>query len=201
MFGVVIWAAIIESQAPVRLGLMNTYKSLFSLDDSLAEIKTIGDLSDYLKTVSKQARLIQPLSSVYFGEETGQLKILSGLQGFEEKRVLEVAGLAPRVDSPAWSLMAWVQLSKNGGANILRKPLGKSQAEKDLSCWSWFVGRPSDRFDFGAHDFRGGSLTSEMQESVITNTNAAADGLLHNMALVVTSSNITFYMDAKVQVS
>jgi len=96
--------------------------------------------------------------------------------------------------------MAWVKLPKNGGANILRKSLGKSQAEKDLSCWSWYVGWPSDRFDFGAHDFRGGSLTSELQESVAANASAAADGLLHNVALVVTSSNITFYMDAKVQV-
>ena len=118
-----------------------------------------------------------------------------------EKRVLDAEGLEPRVDSPAWSLMAWVQLQKNGGANILRKPLGKSQAERELSCWSWYVGTPSDRFDFGAHDFRGGSLTSELQESVAANASAAADGLLHNVALVVTSSNITFYMDAKVQVS
>jgi hypothetical protein len=67
MFGVVIWAAIIESQAPVRLGLLNTYKILFSLDDSLAQIKTLGDLSDYLKTVSKQARLIQPLENARAG--------------------------------------------------------------------------------------------------------------------------------------
>ena len=104
------------------------------------------------------------------------------------------------MDSPAWSLMAWVQLPKNGGSNNLRKPLGKSQAERELSCWSWHVGKPSDRLDFGAHDFRGGSLTSELQESVVANTSAAADGLLHNFALVVTPSNVTFYMDAKVQV-
>ena len=123
-----------------------------------------------------------------------------GLDLFKEKRILEVKGLEPRINSRAWSLMAWVKLPKNGGANILRKSLGKSQAEKDLSCWSWYVGWPSDRFDFGAHDFRGGSLTSELQESVAANASAAADGLLHNVALVVTSSNITFYMDAKVQV-
>ena len=126
--------------------------------------------------------------------------IPSGLHRFRGKRVLEVEGLEPRVDSPAWSFMAWVQLPKNSGANILRKPLGKSQAERELSCWSWHVGKPNDRFDFGAHDFRGGSLTSELQESVVANTSAAADGLLHNVALVVTPSNITFYMDAKVQV-
>jgi hypothetical protein len=96
--------------------------------------------------------------------------------------------------------MAWVQLRKNGGARILRKPLGKSQAESELSCWSWYVGAPSDHFDFGAHDFRGGSLTFEMQERVESGKSAAADGLLHHVALVVTPSNITFYMDAKVQV-
>jgi hypothetical protein len=61
-----------------RAGLLNTYKSLFSLDDSLAEIKTREDVSDYLRVVSERARLIQPLSSAYFLEESAELKILSG---------------------------------------------------------------------------------------------------------------------------
>jgi len=122
-----------------------------------------------------------------------------GLDRFKEMRVLEVEGLEPRVDSPAWSLMAWVQLQKNGGANILRKPLGKSQAERELSCWAWYVGFPSTRFDFGAHDFRGGDST-EMQESISADSSDGADGLLHNVALVVTTSSITFYLDATVQV-
>ena len=122
-----------------------------------------------------------------------------GLNRYNEKRVLEIKGLEPRVDSPAWSLMAWVRLEENGGANILRKPLGKSLVERELSCWAWYVGVPSTRFDFGAHDFRGGDST-EMQESISANSSAGADGLLHNMALVVTTSNITFYLDAKVQV-
>ncbi|MFN9943079.1 MAG: hypothetical protein ACK56I_26780, partial [bacterium] len=60
-------------------GLLNTYKSLFSLDDSLAKIKTRGHLLEYLGAVFNQALLIQPLSSAYFVEETGQLKILSGI--------------------------------------------------------------------------------------------------------------------------
>jgi hypothetical protein len=110
MFGVVYYAAIIERQHHVRLGmrvclcdhsvclvfasrlsgrpltltshgagLLNTYKSLFSLDDSLAEIQTRDALFDYLREVSKQARLIQPLSSAYFVEEMGQLKVVSGV--------------------------------------------------------------------------------------------------------------------------
>ena len=104
------------------------------------------------------------------------------------------------MDSPAWTLTAWLQLPKKGGANILRKSLGTSQAERDLSCWSWYVGMPGDRLDFGAHDFRGGSSTSEWQESAVANSSAASDGLLHNVALVVTPLNVTFYMDAIVQV-
>jgi hypothetical protein len=60
-------------------GLLNTYKSLFSLDDSLAEIQTRDALFDYLREVSKQARLIQPLSSAYFVEDISQLKVVSGV--------------------------------------------------------------------------------------------------------------------------
>jgi len=130
---------------------------------------------------------------------TESMFVSLGLNRFKGKRVLEVKGLEPRVDSPSWSLMAWVRLQENGGANILRKPLGKSLAERELSCWAWYVGFPSTRFDFGAHDFRGGDSTA-MQESISANSSDGADGLLHNVALVVTTSNITFYLDAKVQV-
>lgn len=49
--------------------------------------------------------------------------------------------------------------------------------------------------DFGAHDFRGSSSTSELQEHVTGNGSAVADGLLHSVALVVTPFNVTFYMD------
>ena len=59
MFAVVIFAAVHEKQGHNRLGLLNTYKSLFQLDDSLAEIKTIDDLFDYLRLVSSRSRLIQ----------------------------------------------------------------------------------------------------------------------------------------------
>ena len=59
-------------------GLRNTYSSVFSLDDSLADIKTKDDLFEYLGVVSEQARLVQPLSSAYFVEQKGELKLLSG---------------------------------------------------------------------------------------------------------------------------
>jgi hypothetical protein len=68
-------------------------------------------------------------------EETGELKMLSGLRSFHKAEVVEVEGLSPRVDSPAWSMMAWVKLPQNGGATILRKPL---RSQHQLSCWYEF---------------------------------------------------------------
>ena len=53
------------------------------------------------------------------------------------RSLAQVSWLEPRLDSPAGSLMAWVQLQKNCGANMLSKPFGKSQAERELS---WYVG-------------------------------------------------------------
>ena len=162
----------------VVAGILNTYKSLFSLDDSLADIKTRDNLFDYLYLVSEQTQLIQPgeprasvpltpilsqhsenevrecsgpiytssliatqmwythtVSSVYLVEETGELKILSGLRSFHKAEIVEVEGLSPRVDSPSWSMMAWVKLPLNGGATILRKPL---RPLHQLSCWYAF---------------------------------------------------------------
>ena len=151
MFAAVIYASVVESQSAMRLGLLQTYKSLFHLDDSLADIKTNDDLFDYPRHISSQAQLIQPLSSHYFVEESSELKVMQGIASFSEKKVVEVQGLTPRIDSPSWSMMAWVQLDQGTGANILRKPLGPQPDEIKLSCWAWHVGKPAERFDFGAH--------------------------------------------------
>lgn len=141
MFAAVIYASVIESQSPMRLGLLQTYKTLFQLDDSLADIKTTDDLFEYLSHVSSQAKLIQPLSSNYFVEESGELKVMQGMASFSGKQEVEVKGLTPRIDSPSWSFMAWVQLNEGTGANIIRKPLGKKPSENALSCWGWYVGK------------------------------------------------------------
>ena len=111
--------------------------------------------------------------------------------------MVEVAGLEARIDSEAWSLMAWIQLPVGGGANILRKPMGKEPALRSLSCWSWFVGNPLNRVEFGAHDFRGGSQTSAMHELIEGNGAAISDGQLHSVALIVTPKNLSFFMDAR----
>lgn len=197
MFAVVIFAAVQEKQGSTRLGLLNTYKSLFSLDDSLADIKTINDLFEYLRMVSSQSRLIQPTSSEYFVETSGELKILKGVRSFDRAEPIEVAELAPRIDSPAFSFMAWIKLESGGGARIVRKPLGKTPTLRGLSCWSWYVGEPADHVKFGAHDC--GRRDEEVEETVATNSSKVADGELHNVALVVTSTSVSFYTDAVLQ--
>ena len=58
--------------------------------------------------------------------------------------------------------------------------------------------------DFGAHDFGGGVGMQESVEGHVTGADAAADvadGLLHYVGLVVTTTNVTFYLDGQVSSS
>lgn len=129
------------------------------------------------------------------------MKIFSGVQKFLGPETIEVEGLKPRVDSEAFSILAWVQLQPGHGANMVRKPLGNSPGEFPLSCWGWHVGFPADQLDFGAHDFRGtpfGSKATASQETV-TSPSIAADGNLHMVAVVVNQTTVSFYTDAKLQ--
>ena len=59
-----------------------------------------------------QSRLLQPLSSAYFIEETGEMRVLSGVKKFLEPQTIEVEGLEPAVNSAAFSMLAWVKLQK-----------------------------------------------------------------------------------------
>ena len=177
MFGLFIHAANLEKRSSQRLSLLNTYKSIFILnDEDLHHKKTPDDFFDYLGELSKQARLLQPLSSEYFIEETGEKKIMQGVRRFLEEETVEVEGLQPAVDSAAFTLVAWVRLKPGRGANVIRKPLGKEAGERQFSCWGWHVGSPAERFDFGAHDFRGGFSETAMQESISADSTVAADG-------------------------
>jgi hypothetical protein len=56
---------------------------------------------------------LQPLSSQYFIEETGEMKIMSGVRKFLEEDNVEVEGLEPAIDSAAFSLTAWQQILKS----------------------------------------------------------------------------------------
>ena len=167
----------------------------------LPGIKTPDEFFNFLQEVAKQSRLLQPLSSEYFIEETGEMKIFAGVQKFLGAETMEVDGLKPRVDSKAFSMLAWVQLRPGQGVNVIRKPLGSSPEEFPLSCWGWYVGHPADRFTFGAHDFRGtafGSQESAAEEGVEC-PSAVADGKLHMVAVVINQTTVSFYTDAKLQ--
>jgi len=176
------------------------YAKMFQFDD-VADIKTRDDFLEYMRVVSRQSRLMQPVSSLYFIDESGEIKVEQGLSRFFKPSFVEVTTLKPRIDSTSWTISAWVQLTPGQGANILRKPLGKSPDTEKLTCWGWHVGAPFERFDFGAHDYRGGSaLLSSKQESVVgTQRSKAADGSVRFVAVVANFSHLSFWTDGKMQ--
>ncbi len=146
--------------------------------------------------MSARSRLLQPLSSNYFGDAEGEIKVLDGARSFSAPSNLNLRGLSARVDLPEWTMTAWIQLDREGGTNVIRKPLGASLPAKELSCWGWYIGWPSDRFDYGAHDFGGGSKSQAAAlESVVSNVSSAADGQVHHVAVVVTSTTLEFWLD------
>jgi hypothetical protein len=197
LFILVVYAQMIEGDGLKRLGLLQTFKTIFLLDDSLADIKTLRGLKDYMGTVSKQSRLLMPLSSEYFSEQEGEIRLFEGIRSFDEALPLNVRDMRPKVDNQEWTITAWVQLEKEGGANIVRKPLGEALEEKDLSCWGWYVGWPNDRFYYGAHDFRGSTDSHINQESIVGSKATADDGEMHYVALVVMQDKVEMWVDAE----
>ncbi len=187
MFMLVIASCLAERPGPQRLGLLRTFKQVFYLDDSLSEIKTLKDLQGYMRTVTEQARLLQPLSDYYFKEPEGEIRVFEGVTGgWTKPLVLNIRDLKPRIDTLEWTLTAWAQLESEGGGYIIRKPLGQTPETRELSCWAWYMGWPQDKFEFGAHDYRGGSDAPSTHETLLANGTVADDGTIHFIALVVT---------------
>ena len=75
LFSLVAYSSVLEKVSVQRLGMLNVYKTLFQLDDSLAEIRTIEGLRDYMTEVSVQSHLLQPLSSIYFKDSEGEVAL------------------------------------------------------------------------------------------------------------------------------
>jgi len=61
------------------------------------------------------------------------------------------------------------------------------------------VGNPAERFEFGAHDFSGGSYETAMQESISGDITTVTDGKLHMVAVVVNQTTLSFWTDAVLQ--
>ena len=51
---------------------------------------------------------------------------MKGVRKFLEEEILEIEGLEPAIDSAAFSLTAWIKLTPERGANVIRKPLGRA---------------------------------------------------------------------------
>lgn len=77
------------------------------------------------------------------------MKLFEGFSGFAAPVPLDLMDLSAQFDSLEWTMAGWVQLESEGGAVIVRKPLGTTKEEKQLSCWSWYVGYPYDKFEYG----------------------------------------------------
>jgi len=137
--------------------------------------------------------------------QASEIKVVSGVKSFDRGVIVDVAGITPRIDSPSFSIIAWVQLRPGQGSNLLRKPVGASADEKSLSCWGFQVGAPQDTFTFGAHDFKGGEDQQALEHVVTSGLGSSnvTDGKMHFVALVVDqnsfSAKISFYVDAKLQ--
>ena len=117
-FVLIIAVCLAESNAHARLGLLRTYKDVFSLDDSLADIKTLDSLQNYLRTVSERGRLLQPVSDYYFHQPEGEIRVFEGLQAFTKPVILNLQDLNPRFDTPEWTLTAWVQHEAEGDSSF-----------------------------------------------------------------------------------
>ena len=102
IFIIVVYGATLEKRSTIRFGLLNSYKSLFNLDsDFLNGIRTQDELFEFIGEISKQSRVLQPLSSEYFVDDTGEMKIWSGVAKLRNPKILDVEGLEPIVDAPS----------------------------------------------------------------------------------------------------
>ena len=205
MFLTVIQTAIRESQSAVRLGTLESLKSMFRTDE-LRHIKNPDQFFEYMQFVSEQSRELMPTSSAFFREDEGGFMKFptSGLaQRRREAQDVSIAGLEPRIDSASFTFVAWVQIEADEAVSIIEKPLGRDALEAPgLYCWQWSVGGASDSFVFGAHDFSPApDALHEEQVTVLAGRSNVSDDSLHLMAVVVTKTHISFFKDAEMYAS
>ena len=77
LFVVVILVLIIGSVSQVRLEIQTSLERTLDLQKLIA-IRTPAEFQDYLHVVSKRGRTMQPLSSDYFSDTEGTIKLLTG---------------------------------------------------------------------------------------------------------------------------
>ena len=55
------------------------------------------------------AAQLLPLSDEYFAEESGELRIVSGMHTYQDTETITIDTLRPRIDGQAFSITAWVE--------------------------------------------------------------------------------------------
>jgi hypothetical protein len=81
MFAIVIYAAMVESQSTVRMGTLRMFRTRFDTQ-GMSAINTREGLVRYLEFVSDQSKQLMPLSSDHFIEESGEVKMVTGLSKY-----------------------------------------------------------------------------------------------------------------------
>ena len=100
MFIVLIWTLLISRSVDQQLGLVSSYRSMLRLGE-VAELTTAPQLKSFLAELSSQASQLLPLSDVYFTEQRGELRVVSGVRTYQQtERVIPPPGLNPWSTSP-----------------------------------------------------------------------------------------------------
>jgi len=191
IFALLLQSMFSEMDPGAQRGLHRSYERNFALD-SVGDITTVEELRTFLQSMSKASRRMQIQSSEYFVTAAEQ-KIVSGLVSLTAPLSLLAGGLSARIDSPAFSISAWVELGSSAGAYVIRKPLRPTGTYYALSCWGLYVGQSEMRFDFGAHD--SGRLDVG-QASVSVPSNSETVSSLHMQTVVVNQTHISFFTNA-----
>ena len=194
LFFIITAAAALDLRPQTAYNLREALKSSFALD-TLSGIKTLDGFKDFYRDLSVSSRNAQVFSSPHYTDTQGIIKLAAGLQTYTTPFTRNDA--VNPILAGSFTLTAWSQfddtLTAARGANVVRKPLGVSPEENQLSCWGWRIGT-SPRLIYGAHDYRGGT-PGVHQESVGPDYGTDwVDGSLTFEAIVVNQTDAIFYL-------
>ena len=135
LFVITICASMMEQRAGTKYETRKFLERTLDLPQ-LEDIRSTSEFQQYIRDASTRSRSMQALSSDYFSDERGTIKLLTGepqLRGATGTVSLE-AQLPIR---SAFSITAWVQREITQPAGfIVRNVLGTSPLEQTLS-WGW----------------------------------------------------------------
>eukprot|EP00971_Amphidinium_carterae_P187085 3713360-Amphidinium_carterae.1 len=142
----------------------------------LEDIRTVSDMTDWIKSASVASREAQVTSSEYFVEDVEQ-RLLSGVHVLQEASYHSVTALSGEFMINGFTFTAWINPPGSGVAEssdessmnkkvIVRRPLGSALSSSSttfgLSCWSWCIQGAEVMLEYGAHDHPRVQTTQEV---------------------------------------